>query len=318
MQNFIEKIVRSSRTTDKEGLCIISGKLVWSVTVNIHLLNDDGNVFDAVFLASILALKNTRLPEVSMTRDKIRINDQKLKYLNVHHIPVCTTFYFMKDMPDLAVLDVNSKEERLATSRLSIVMNTYEDICGMTTLGSTEIDNSPDHLQLIAYMRIALKKAKEVTAIVRHKWDNRLKEFPLLDQSKPKPTEIRRKQEQAQSFIDALNQQAELNRKSHPSTEDREEMQLSEDEEIKERKIIELVKQHHMQEHDEREQQPSNTRDSTSRIEQNFKKALNDQSAERKNLLKERAAFHQERLAQIESQISDADLSSALKRKRNK
>lgn len=146
MQNFIEKITRSSRATDKEGLCIIQGKLVWSVTVSIHLLNDDGNIFDAVFLAAMLALKNTRLPEVSMSRDQIKINDSKLKYMNVHHIPVCTTFYFMKDMPDLAVLDVNSKEEKLTTSRLSIVMNTYEDICGMTTLGSTEIDNAPDQL----------------------------------------------------------------------------------------------------------------------------------------------------------------------------
>jgi len=144
IQNFIEKITRSSRATDKEGLCIISGKLVWSITVSLHLLNDDGNTFDAFFLAAILALKNTRLPEVTMSRDKIKINDSKLKYLNVHHIPICTTFYYLKDMPETPVLDVNSKEEKLCTSRLSIVMNTYEDICGMTTLGSLEIDNSPD------------------------------------------------------------------------------------------------------------------------------------------------------------------------------
>jgi len=110
----------------------------------MHLLNDDGNTFDAMFLAAILAIKNTRLPEVTMSRDKIKINDKKLKYLNVHHIPICTTFYFMKDMPDLPVLDVNSKEEMLSTSRLSIVMNVFEDICGMTTLGSLEIDNNPD------------------------------------------------------------------------------------------------------------------------------------------------------------------------------
>jgi len=48
---------------------------VWSVTVNLYLLNDDGNSFDAFFLAAIMALKNTRLPEVSMTRDKLKIND---------------------------------------------------------------------------------------------------------------------------------------------------------------------------------------------------------------------------------------------------
>lgn len=141
LQNFIEKVTRSSRAIDKEGLCILSGKLVWSVTVSLHLLNDDGNIFDAAFLAAVLALKNTRLPEVSMTRDKIRVNDQKLKYLNVHHIPICTTFYFLKDLPENPVLDVTAKEEKLTTARLSIVMNTYEDICGMSSLGALEVDD---------------------------------------------------------------------------------------------------------------------------------------------------------------------------------
>ena len=121
--------------TDKEGLCIIQGKLVWSITVSMHLINDGGNTFDAFFLATILALKNTRLPEVTMTKDKIRVNDTKLKYVNVHHIPICTTFYFFKDLAT-PILDVVSKEEMLCTSRLSIVMNIFEDICGMTTLGS--------------------------------------------------------------------------------------------------------------------------------------------------------------------------------------
>jgi len=66
IQSFIEKITRNSRATDKEGLCIISGKLVWSITVQLNLINDDGNTFDAFFLAAILSLKNTRLPEVSL------------------------------------------------------------------------------------------------------------------------------------------------------------------------------------------------------------------------------------------------------------
>ena len=112
--------------------------------MSLHLLNDDGNCLDAFFLAAILALKNTRLPEVTLTREKIMVNDSKLKYINIHHLPICTTFYFLKDLPDTPVLDVNSKEEQLSTSRLSIVMNVYEDLCGMTSLGSLEMENSPD------------------------------------------------------------------------------------------------------------------------------------------------------------------------------
>jgi len=35
ISNFIEKVVKSSRATDNEGLCIIQGKLVWSLTVEL-------------------------------------------------------------------------------------------------------------------------------------------------------------------------------------------------------------------------------------------------------------------------------------------
>lgn len=124
IQNFIDKIIKSSRVTDREGLCIIQGKLAWSVTVSLHLLNDDGNIFDAYFLAAILALKNTRLPEVSLTKNQININTKKIHYMNVHHLPICTTFYFLKD-PTKAkamdesidalrpIIDVNSTEEKL-------------------------------------------------------------------------------------------------------------------------------------------------------------------------------------------------------------
>ena len=95
--SFIEKVIRSSRATDAEGLCIIQGKLAWSLSVELQLVNDDGNLMDAFFLAAVLALKNTRLPEVSMKKDQLKISNDPTKqhYINVHHIPVCTTFYYI-------------------------------------------------------------------------------------------------------------------------------------------------------------------------------------------------------------------------------
>ena len=128
-----------SRATDKESLCIVQGRLVWSLSVDLHLLNEDGNLMDACFLAAILCLMNTRLPEVSIVKDKIKVNSDKVKYLNVHHIPVCTTFYFIEGV-DQPIIDATSKEEKLAKSRLSMCVNIFEDLCGMTTLGSLDIE----------------------------------------------------------------------------------------------------------------------------------------------------------------------------------
>ena len=105
------------------------------------MLNDDGNLIDAFFMAAVLALKNTRLPEVSMKGDNILVNNtpNKQHYLNVHHIPVCTTFYFIPNI-DFPIVDASTKEERLASARLSICMNVFEDVCGIQTLGQMEID----------------------------------------------------------------------------------------------------------------------------------------------------------------------------------
>lgn len=132
LSNFIDKVIKSSRTTDREGLCIVQGKLVWNLCVELTLLNDDGNLIDAFFLAAVLALKNTRLPEVSMKGDTIQVSQDVAQqhYLNVHHLPVCTTFYFVPDI-EKPVVDATAKEERLASARLSICMNVFEDVCGM-------------------------------------------------------------------------------------------------------------------------------------------------------------------------------------------
>lgn len=91
---------------------------------------------DAFFLAAVLALKNTRLPEVSMKQHQISVSSQphRQHYINVHHIPVCTTFYYVAGVEE-PIVDANAKEERLATARLSICMNVFEDVCGMQTLG---------------------------------------------------------------------------------------------------------------------------------------------------------------------------------------
>ena len=97
ISNFIERVLKDSRVTDKEGLCIIQGKLAWSLTIELQLVNDDGNIMDAMFLAAVLALKNTRLPEVTLKGNRVKVSNDPAKQhpVNVHHIPVCTTFYFL-------------------------------------------------------------------------------------------------------------------------------------------------------------------------------------------------------------------------------
>lgn len=142
ISSFIDKVLKSSRAIDRESLCIIQGRLVWNLQVDLFVVNEDGNLVDACFLAAVACLMNTRLPEVTMAGpSKIRINEEKLRNLNVHHIPVCTSFYFVEGLSSTRpIVDATAKEEKLAKSRLSICMNIFEDLCGMSTFGSLEVD----------------------------------------------------------------------------------------------------------------------------------------------------------------------------------
>lgn len=64
----------------------------------------------------------------------------------------------------------------LSKSKVSICMNIFEDLCGMITLGSLEIE--PEIL--IKCTKIALETTKHITRIVRKSWDNK-STIPLID-----------------------------------------------------------------------------------------------------------------------------------------
>ena len=51
---------------DLRSLSIITGKSCWNLYVDALVLNDDGNVLDALSLACLAALANTRIPRVEI------------------------------------------------------------------------------------------------------------------------------------------------------------------------------------------------------------------------------------------------------------
>ena len=204
ISRFIDKVLKSSRAIDRESLCIVQGRLVWNLQVDLYVLNEDGNLVDACFLAAVACLMNTKLPEVTLAGpSKIRINDQKVRNLNVHHIPVCTSFYFIDGVSSTKpIVDATAKEEKLSKSRLSICMNIFEDLCGMTTLGSLEV--SPK--TLLACTDQAIHLTKDITRRLREAYSTR-SSLSLLDFSLSTITArsiTQDNQKSAQAFLSSL------------------------------------------------------------------------------------------------------------------
>jgi len=208
ISQFIGKVLKSSRAIDRETLCIIQGRLVWSVQVDVFVLNEDGNLVDACFMAAVACLMNTRLPEVTMNGpSKLRINEDKVRNLNVHHIPVCTSFFFVDGLSSAKpIVDATAKEEKLAKSRLSICMNIFEDLCGMATHGSLEVDARV----LLDCTKHALHLSKEATRRIREAFSQR-HVSPLLDIQAARPSQIAEDNKRsALSFLQNLSMPEEV------------------------------------------------------------------------------------------------------------
>lgn len=73
LQRLLDRMCKNSRMVDTESLCIVPGEHVWSVRVDIHILNHGGNLIDAILAATLCALTDYRRPEVSITEDGIKI-----------------------------------------------------------------------------------------------------------------------------------------------------------------------------------------------------------------------------------------------------
>lgn len=113
LMRLLEKVFITSRAIDTTSLCISKGKYVWAINIEISLINYDGNLIDAVFLATLQCLKTLKLPQVRGKEDSVKIlEDKPWKTINVHHMPIPVTFYFIGSEENV-ILDPNAKEEKV-------------------------------------------------------------------------------------------------------------------------------------------------------------------------------------------------------------
>lgn len=115
----VDRGIRESRFIDFEKLCIKPGEKVWSINVDMAVLNEDGNLIDAGALAGILALMTARFPEYDEKTGIINFGeftDKKLP-LKVENMPLTTTCY---KIGDKIFIDPTREEEDTAEGRLTI------------------------------------------------------------------------------------------------------------------------------------------------------------------------------------------------------
>ncbi len=120
----VDRGVRESETIDLDKLGIKSGEDVWSVFIDIDVLDHDGGLIDAAGLGAIAALTNVKTPEDE---------NWKLSEFPLSKKPVPVT---IAKIDDKLVVDPCLDEERVMDARLTITTVDDGSICAMQKGGT--------------------------------------------------------------------------------------------------------------------------------------------------------------------------------------
>jgi len=106
----VDRGIRESGMVDVEKLCIKEGEKVWMCFIDIYALNYDGNLFDAMNLATVSALRTAVIPCE-------QYGEGKNTPLPTTCIPISVT---AAKIGNTLILDPNFDEEQISSARLTI------------------------------------------------------------------------------------------------------------------------------------------------------------------------------------------------------
>ncbi|GAA5861510.1 hypothetical protein JCM5353_003511 [Sporobolomyces roseus] len=177
MARLLEKALRRSEAVDREALCLVAGQKVWHIKVDIHFLDDCGNMLDCASVAAITALRHFRKPDVTVNGEEIIVHSMSERVpvpLAIHHSPICLTYAFftLPNLTSTSVLDPSLLEQTLSNSLLTLTLNAQSEICVLSKQGGLPI--SADEI-----MRVLMAGVERVKEL-----DERIKE--ALEEDKRK------------------------------------------------------------------------------------------------------------------------------------
>ncbi|CRG94003.1 exosome complex component RRP45, putative [Plasmodium gallinaceum] len=185
IRNLIERILKSSSILNFESLCIIPHKKVWCLLINIIVIENDGNLFDACYLSAYSALVHFRNNEVKVENSEIIIDQDESNYspLSIHNSPILTTFaYFNSE--DICLIDPSLHEEEFMSSKLSVALNKNGQLISILKPGGSPIS----YLKILEAIELAKKR---VTCILKILEDALEEDKKLRDDLKKKNFHIK-------------------------------------------------------------------------------------------------------------------------------
>ncbi|GAA5931734.1 exosome complex component RRP45 [Sporobolomyces koalae] len=168
MARLLEKALRRSEAVDREALCLVAGQKVWHVRVDVHFLDDCGNLLDCASIAAITALRHFRKPDVTVNGEEIIIHSMTERVpvpLAIHHSPICLTYAFftLPDSTSVSVLDPTHQEQLLSNSLLTLTLNAQSEICVLSKQGGLPIDAD----EIMRVLGVGVERVRELDGTIK-------------------------------------------------------------------------------------------------------------------------------------------------------
>ena len=154
----IDKGIRESKTIDNQKLCIKAGEQVWSVSVDICPINDDGNLLDVGSIAAMAAILNARFP--SFDGEKVDYKQKTTEPLPLSKVPLAITVI---KIGSHLIVDPTESEEKVLDARLTVISMEDGKLCALQKGGDT-----PLTIEEIGQMvDLAMTKANEIRKLIK-------------------------------------------------------------------------------------------------------------------------------------------------------
>ncbi len=157
LSRVVDRAIRESKCIDFGKLCVTPGEKVWMVNLDIAVLDDDGNLFDACGIAAMAALLNTMIPDIE--DDKPVYTKKGKNKLPLNGVALSTTFV---KIGDKIIADPNLAELRAMDARLT-VGTIDENFCSMQKGGKSGIKVE----EIESIIELARQKSAEIKSLIK-------------------------------------------------------------------------------------------------------------------------------------------------------
>lgn len=153
LSRVVDRGIRESKAIDVKKLCLEKATKVWIIFIDICSVNDDGNLFDAVAMAAVTALQETRFPKYEDETIDYKIHtDEKLPMTT---LPVSVT---VLKIGEHFIVDPTTEEEQVLDARITVETLPDGTICALQKGGDSGI--SIDEVKQM--IEIGIEKGKEL------------------------------------------------------------------------------------------------------------------------------------------------------------